>query len=69
MVPNLFRGALVLMGALALVLGWWALVRWENSLEAGPPASGATVERRMHITVDTRYDTDKRRKFICYEVK
>ena len=32
------------------------------------PAIG-TVERRIHLTVDTRYDTDKRRKFECREVK
>lgn len=31
--------------------------------------SQATVERRIHLTVDTKYDTDKKRKFECREVK
>lgn len=30
------------------------------------PAPG-TVERRLHFTIDTRWDTDKRRRFTCRE--
>lgn len=41
------------------------------SAQAEEPAAvtQGTVERRIHLTVDTRWDTDKRRKFECREVK
>ena len=54
-----------LVGACAVGLAW-------SYVEARAPEPGAlspsgTIERRMHLTVDTRYDTDKRRKFTCKE--
>ena len=33
-----------------------------------PVASNATVERRIHLTVDTQWDDNHRRKFECREV-
>ena len=34
-----------------------------------PVAVNATVERRIHLVVDSEWDTDKRRKFECREIK
>ena len=34
-----------------------------------PVAVNATVERRIHLVVDTEWDTDKRRKFECREIR
>jgi adenosine/AMP kinase len=35
---------------------------------AHPVASNATVERRIHLVVDTQWDNDHRKKFECREV-
>jgi hypothetical protein len=34
-----------------------------------PVAVNATIERRLHLTVDTGWDDNHRRKFECREVK
>ena len=35
---------------------------------ANPPAvSNATVERRIHLVMESRYDTNKPRRFVCRE--
>jgi hypothetical protein len=40
-----------------------------DGLGAHPPvASNATVERRIHLVVDTQWDSDHRKKFECREV-
>ena len=70
MVPNLLRGLVLLIAVLALAMGYKALVRWEESLSeaGGPGVVMGSVERRLHLTLDTRYDTDHRRAFVCTEV-
>ena len=67
-----FKVAQVLLILVAL----WAGARYGHRLMIlidgelpHPVASNATVERRIHLTMDTRYDTDKPRKFECREVK
>jgi hypothetical protein len=37
----------------------------------GPPAVAApgTVERRLHLTLATPWDSDKRRAFVCREAE
>ena len=32
-----------------------------------PVASNATVERRIHLVMESRYDSDKPRRFVCKE--
>ena len=56
---------IILMIGIAFIIGSERARGDEIKIE---PAIG-TVERRIHLTVDTRYDTDKRRKFECREVK
>lgn len=46
------------------IRGWQKEQREPAAVEAN-----ATVDRRIHLIFDTRYDTDKRRTFECREVK
>jgi hypothetical protein len=58
--------------AFGLILGSGIkLMTWIDGPSAHPPpvASNSTVERRIHLTMESRYDTDKPRKFECREVK
>ncbi len=58
--PVLFLVALVLL----LGVAWNVL----NPLpEPRVQAASGTVERRLHLTVESRWDTDKRRRFTCRE--
>jgi hypothetical protein len=68
MVSNLLRGLVVVTFAAALGVGAIMLIRWERQYAPHPAVAQATVERRIHLTVDTRWDTDHRRKFECREV-
>jgi len=58
--------------AFGLILGsGMKLMTWIDGPSAHPPpvASNATVERRIHLTVDTGWDDNHRRKFECREIK
>ena len=56
----------ILLFALALFIGWWAgeMVR---PPEPHPVEVRGTVERRIHLTMESKWDNDKPRKFTCVE--
>ena len=67
-----FKVALVLLILVALwtgaIYGHRLMILIDGELPH-PVASNATVERRIHLTVDTGWDDNHRRKFECREVK
>lgn len=58
--PVLFLVALVLLFGVA-----WNVVNPPS--EPRVQAASGTVERRLHLTVESRWDTDTRRRFVCRE--
>jgi hypothetical protein len=56
--------------AFGLILGsGMKLMTWIDGPSAHPPpvASNASVERKIHLVMESRYDSDRPRKFVCRE--
>ena len=69
-IPILALIAAALWAILALfwVGGRKAMTMLDGASAYHPPvAVNATVERRLHLTMDDKWDTDKRRSFVCRE--
>ena len=71
MKPLILGGMVVLTwGAVILLFLGGRKIMLMIDGDNGPPVSAnATLERRIHLTVDTRWDTDKRRNFECREMR
>ena len=63
---------LALMGWMLVILLWFGAHRvmvWIDSDAPHPVAANATVERRLHLVMESRYDSDRPKKYECREVK
>ena len=62
--------AQIVLGVLAMVL--CSFVLGTKFAEQDPPpavAASGTIERRIHLKVESTWDTDKPRTFLCRESK
>ena len=53
--------------ALFVVGGRQAMIMIDGPSANPPAVSNGTVERRIHLVMESRYDTDKPRRFVCRE--
>ncbi len=63
------RAYLIVVAFLVGLLSGVVLFAAPLALGNGPPVEPArgTVERRIHLTMDSRWDSDRRRAFVCRE--
>ena len=52
-----------------LLLGAHRVMVWIDGDAPHPVAANATVERRLHLVMESKYDSDKPKKYECREVK
>jgi hypothetical protein len=62
-----FLAVMFLLAAWAVVIYGHRLMTMIDDESPHPVASNATVERRIHLVMESRYDSDRPRRFVCRE--